>query len=381
MTAQAEKIVEKDEGEKTPGKLAEKPHEKRRALGRGLESLLPSKPSTQYPVPSSQQDRDASPQLGVEQATSSGAVGESPAINGPIPIRVSEVHAEAEGVRPAADGVSVVEIPIHEIDHNPYQTRSAFDQAFLDDLADSIRSQGVIQPIVVRPATPPLKKRERTGEELRYILILGERRLRASTIAGKTAIPAVVKRVSEQQAAEMTLVENLQRQDLNCMDQAKAFRNLSDNFGLTQEEIGKRVGVSREAVSNYMRLLRLPEGVQMFLKEGQLTYSHARLLLMIEDADTLERMADKAVKEKMSVLKLEEVIGEMQFKARGDDNSKRRGARWVDPNVRAATRDLERILGMKVWIRDRKGKGAIRIEYTSLEEYDRLVGLLTKGRS
>ena len=141
-------------------------------------------------------------------------------------------------------------LEIDRIDQNPYQTRREFDQEALTDLARSIQVQGVLQPIVVRP-----------GKEGRFILILGERRLRASKMAGKTTIPAIVKRVSEQQAAEMTLVENLQRQDLNCVEQAEAFANLSTEFKLTQEEIGKRVGVSREQVSNYMRLLKLPEGV------------------------------------------------------------------------------------------------------------------------
>jgi ParB family transcriptional regulator, chromosome partitioning protein len=129
----------------------------------------------------------------------------------------------------------------------------------------------VLQPVVVRP-----------GKEGRFIL-MGERRLRASRMAGKTTIPVIVKRVSEQQAAEMTLVENLQRQDLNCVEQAEAFANLSKQFKLTQEEIGKRAGVSREQVSNYMRLLALPEGVIGALQKGRLTYSHARVLLQLRD--------------------------------------------------------------------------------------------------
>ena len=167
-----------------------------------------------------------------------------------------------------ADGETVFQLAIDRIDHNPYQTRREFDQQLLAELADSVRVQGVLQPIVVR-----------AGTEGRFILILGERRLRASEMAEKTTIPAIVKRVSEQQAAEMTLVENLQREDLNCMEQAEAFANLSKGFKLTQEEIGKRAGVSREKVSNFMRLLTLPEGVIGALQKGKLTYSHARVLL------------------------------------------------------------------------------------------------------
>ncbi len=388
MTAQAEKVAEKP-AEKAPdkaiGKLAEKLGEKRRALGRGLESLLPG--PRVVPVADT---RGASDPAVSQSARISGApanevalasAAEAPAPHSAVPINIPELHAEAEATPRTIDGLAVVEIPIDEIDHNPHQTRSTFTSGELQELSDSIRVQGVIQPIVVRPATLPLRRGGETGEgkELRYILILGERRLRASKLAGKATIPAAIRRVSEQQAAEMTVVENLQRQDLNCMDQAKAFRNLSENFHLTQEEIGKRVGVARESVSNYMRLLRLPASVQTYLQQGVLTYSHARILLMIEDDAALEKIAQKAAHEKMSVFKLDEVITEMNFGSQAEDGEsakKAGGARWVDPNVRAQQRNLEASLGMKVRIRDRKGKGTIRIDYTSLEDYDRLVSLL-----
>ncbi len=361
MTVEAEMITEKV-AEKPAEKTMEKhPAEKRRALGRGLESLLPGPRAV---APASLPDTRVS-----------AAKGESPALHvegGPVAGTIAELHAAAATPRRATDGLAIQEIALDRIEHNPYQTRSDFDEEYLKELADSIRIQGVIQPIAVRP-----------GKDGRYILILGERRLRASQLAGKTTIPAVVKRVSEQQAAEMTLVENLQRQDLNCMDQAAAFKNLSENFGLTQEEIGKRVGVSRETVSNYMRLLRLPGMTSVYLQNGQLTYSHARELLVIQDDGVLERMAEKAVKEKLSVDRLEEVILDMQCKTNVVDQHaglKKPGrARWVDPNVRAQQRNLETALGMKVRIRDRKGKGTMRIEYGSLDDFDRLVALL-KGK-
>jgi ParB family chromosome partitioning protein len=158
----------------------------------------------------------------------------------------------------------VQQLPIDKIGDNPNQTRQRFEKEALQELADSIAVQGVLQPIVVRP-----------GGDGGYILIIGERRLRASQLAGRTVIPAIVKRVSEQQAAEMTIIENLQRQDLGCIEQANAFSNLSLHFNLTQEEIGKRVGVSRESVSNYMRLLKLPGIVIRQIQEVQLSYSHA----------------------------------------------------------------------------------------------------------
>jgi ParB family chromosome partitioning protein len=386
MTVQAEKVAEKitdKAAEKTMEKHADKPAEKRRALGRGLESLLPGPRAV--PVADSNRAADpthsqttrmsGAPDNGAHASSSPGfaVAGESPALHAsPVPGTIAELHAAAATPRRSTEGNPILDIALDHIDHNPHQTRSQFDQDDLKDLADSILVQGVIQPIVVRP-----------GKDGRYVLILGERRLRASKLAGKTTIPAVVRRVSEQQAAEMTLVENLQRQDLNCIDQAAAFRNLSENFGLTQEEIGKRVGVSRETVSNYMRLLRLPGMTAVYLQNGELSYSHARELLVIEDDEMLEKMAERAVKEKMSVDTLEEVILKYKFDREMLDprlvEKKSRGARWVDPNVRSQQRNLETVLGMKVRIRDRKGKGTIRIEYMSLDDFDRLVALL-KGK-
>ena len=266
------------------------------------------------------------------------------------------------------DGETVFLVAIDLIDPNPYQTRRDFNEQALAELRDSIAVQGVLQPIVVRPAV-----------EERFILILGERRLRASKMVGKTTIPVIVRRVSEQQAAEMTLVENLQRQDLNCIEQAEAFANLSTEFKLTQEQIGARAGISRESVSNYMRLLTLPEGVIGALRKGRLTYSHARTLLRLGDNVQIWKYAQRAMEEKMSVAKLEDLVLGMSAPIGRDEPNKGSGARWVDPNVKAAQRSLEEVLGMRVRIRDRKGSGRIVIEYGTLEDFDRVVGML-KGK-
>jgi len=268
-----------------------------------------------------------------------------------------------------ADGETVYQLVIDLIDENPHQTRREFDQNALQELANSITVQGVLQPIVVRP-----------GNEGRFTLILGERRLRASRMAGKAHIPVIVRRVSEQQAAEMTLVENLQRQDLNCVEQAEAFANLSKQFKLTQEEIGGRAGVSRETVSNYMRLLALPEGVIGALQMGRLTYSHARALLQLRDNAQIWTYAKRAIEEKMSVAKLEDlVLGVSAPIGQGAAKNKGGGARWVDPNVKAAQRLLEEVLGMRVRIRDRNGRGKILIEYATIDDFERVVRML-KGK-
>jgi ParB family chromosome partitioning protein len=188
----------------------------------------------------------------------------------------------------------------------------------------------------------------------------------------------LVKRVSAQQAAEMTLVENLQRQDLNCVEQAEAFSNLSKEFKLTQEEIGKRAGISREQVSNYMRLLSLPEGVIGALQKGTLTYSHARVLLQLRNHEQIWRLAQKVIATKMSVLKLEDLVLGVSTAEKGEPK-KSGGARWMDPNVKAAQRSIEEVLGMRVRIRDRNGRGKIVIEYATIEDFDRVVESL-KGR-
>jgi len=354
--------------EKTPAKsgaekISEKLAEKRRALGRGLESLLPGPRVVAVPPTHSQTTR-------VSGAPDAAGSQDSlaPASNA-MPGAVAELQASTS--RSSADG-EVTELDLDQIDQNPYQTRTEFELKALSDLAGSIQAQGVLQPIMVRPSGRPSGRPD--GKE-RFILILGERRFRASKMAGKTTIPVIVRRVSEQQAAEMTLVENLQRQDLDCLDQAAAFAKLSTEFRLTQEQIGTRVGVSREQVSNYLRLLKLPPEVQLALRNKELTFSHARLLLSLEDDAQITKVARVVIAKKMSVALLEQLVIDSHI---SNDREERRdgGARWVDPNVREAQRALERMLGMRVRIRDRKGKGKITIEYGTLEDFERVVRML-----
>ncbi len=375
----------------TDVKSSEKLAEKRRALGRGLESLLPgprvvTDTSSQFSVPGSQKTSASS------ASSLSSSLSSSSSTESGVPGRVEQLQAVAGQT---LDGAYTIELALDQIQQNPYQTRTEFEPNALAELAASIQVQGVLQPIVVRPRPilpgslelgprgqgkigPGVMPPEGTvpeGEQ-RYVLILGERRFRASKMAGKTTIPAIVKRVSEQQAAEMTLVENLQRQDLECVDQAQAFSKLSTEFNLTQEEIGKRVGVSREQVSNYLRLLKLPPEVQMALRKKELTYSHARLLLALDDDIQITNVARVAIAKKMSVALLQEMVMDRHLPKNPAEAPKGGGARWVDPNVRAEQRSLEAILGLRVRIRDRKGKGKILIEYGTIEEFDRVVTML-----
>lgn len=327
--------------EKVVAEVEKTAPDKRRALGRGLESLLPSGPRAVV-------------------AAAGAAVPEAPPHSTVLP----EVFAQAQ----TASGQTVVQIALEQIEHNPYQTRYHFDKDALEELAESIKANGVVQPIVVRP-----------GAEGRFLLILGERRCRASKLAGKATVPAIVRKVSDQQAAEMTVVENLQRQDLNCMEQAAAFGKLSRDFGLTQEQIGQRVGISRESVSNYMRLLKLPGTVMQYLQEGRLGFSEARVLLTLLDPTMIPKIADIAVRKHLSVEQLEDLCFNTNVPLQKPQEEQHR-ARWVDPNVRAAQTEMERALGMRVRIRDRKGKGKIVIEYATLEDFDRVVEML-KGKN
>jgi ParB family chromosome partitioning protein len=273
------------------------------------------------------------------------------------------------GAAPRVHGEEITELPLDAIAENPYQTRLLFNSELLSELAHSIEAHGVLQPIVVRPAI-----------DGKYALILGERRLRAARIAKLEKIPAIVRRVNDEQAAEMTVIENIQRQDLRCMEQAAAFSMLSRNFGLTQEEIGKKTGVSRETVSNYMRLLKLPFEVQQFLTNGELEFSHARELLNLLDPTMVVKIAEQAVKHHMSVVQIEKLVFETNVPLQRQADAIRRGARWVDPNVKAAQRELEEALGVRVRIRDRKGKGKIVIEYATIDDFDRVVEMLKGSR-
>jgi len=279
---------------------------------------------------------------------------------------IPELNAQAAPRRPPLEGVT--EIPLDRIDENPYQTRSIFREDELRDLCQSIKVMGVLQPIIVRPAPGG-----------RYMLIVGERRCRASKLAGKETIPAVVRQVSDQQAAEMTIIENLQRKDLSCMDQADGFAILSKDFELTQEEIGVRTGCSRETVSNHMRLLKLPVMVQEMLRTGELDFSRGRVLLNLLDLDNSYQVARKAVENGLSVVQLEDLVFETNVPLQKKKEETGGRARWVDPNVRAIQGELERTLGVRVRIRDRKGKGKIVIEYATLEDFDRVVEML-KGK-
>lgn len=325
-------------------------HEKRKALGRGLEALLPSRPA-------GPQGGTAPP--GYPSAGANLLAGTAAPAAIPPGGMANPVAAEAsEAVR----GEAVREIPLEEIERNPYQTRTRMDEAALAGLAASIQSAGVVQPIVVRKI-----------DGGRYQLIAGQRRWAAAQRAGKRTVPAIVRVVSAEQALEMTIIENLQREDLNPMEQARAYERLAKEFALTQEQMAQKTGKDRASVANYLRLLKLPFEVQAEIENGTLTLGHAKVLMSLESPELIAKVAKVVVEDALSVRQTEDVVRDILYPV-----EKKQQVRYVDPNVREAEKELQRALGTKVTIKDRKGKGKIIIEYATLEDFDRVVDALKK---
>jgi len=256
--------------------------------------------------------------------------------------------------RPAEAGVRMV--AIREIQVNPQQPRQHFDSAALEELAQSIREQGVLQPLLVRPAGTGLQ------------LIAGERRWRAAQLAGLAEVPVLVRPLNDERALEVAIIENLQREDLNPIEQARAFQQLSSRFALTQEQIAQRTGKERASVANFMRLLKLDPEVQALVENSALTMGHARALLGLE---AIEQRALAATIQKLglNVRQVEERVAAAQ---RRPNTTEAKPAPPRDPNVRAAEEDLQHLLGTKVRIKDRKNRGTIEIDYVGLEEFQRI---------
>lgn len=254
--------------------------------------------------------------------------------------------------------------PIELIRRNPDQPRRAFSEAELESLAASIREKGVLQPILIRPAP--------NGDG--FQIVAGERRWRASQRAGLTAIPAVVRELDDRQVLEIAIIENVQRADLNPIEEALGYRALIERFGRTHEGLGEIVGKSRSHVANTLRLLSLPDAVRVHVEEGRLSAGHARALLTAENAEAL---AEKVIADGLSVRQTEALAKGPQ------DRPTRSGARREtaerNPDIAALERDLSDSLGLKVELADKGGKGALTLRYGSLEQLDELFRRLMRG--
>ena len=255
------------------------------------------------------------------------------------------------------------EIDIDRILPNSRQPRKNFNEDGLNELADSIRERGIVQPIVVRAL-----------EDGFFQLIAGERRWRAAQRAGLLRIPAVIREADEHASLEIALIENLQREDLNPIEEAQAYERLIVDFGMTQEEVARRVAKNRTTVANMLRLLRLPLEVQQWLKEDRLSTGHAKVLLSLSDLNAILDSARRIIQGNYSVRQAETLVA--RYSKPGKDGPEN-GSVILDPNVKAAIHALERAVGTKVTIQENGGKGKIELHFFSLQEMNRLYeGLL-----
>lgn len=273
-----------------------------------------------------------------------------------------------EGVRPQGSS-TINEIPISQIEANPNQPRREFDSEALQELATSIREIGIIQPITLRQI-----------DDNRFQIIAGERRWRASQIAGLTAIPAYIRTISDESIMEMALVENIQREDLNAIEIALAYQHLLENDGMTQEKVSERVGKSRAAIANYLRLLRLPAQIQLSLQKKEIDMGHARALLSIDSPSLQIKLYKEIMKNNYSVRKVEEMVSLLKNGEEITTGTKKIVAKQQLPeefNVLKAR--LSDFLNTKVQFTcNPKGKGKISIPFNSEEDLERILILFDK---
>ena len=252
------------------------------------------------------------------------------------------------------------EIPIGELDINPDQPRKSFDEESLEQLSENIRDQGVLQPLIVSPAS--------NG---RYRIIAGERRYRASRLAGLEKVPCIVKDLDIVRQMEIALIENLQREDLNPIDAARGIRALMQQCGYTQDKVAARVGKSRPAVANLLRMLNLPEEITDMVREGQLSAGHARVLAGLADREDQISLGQKAASEGLNVRQLEEMASRMKTPGR-----KRSEKKPLEPELAELQERLLEKIGMKATLTGTAKKGKIILQYGSMDELDRLSELL-----
>ncbi len=320
----------------------------KKGLGRGLDSMIPE------PKTKDEQKKEKTAKTTEKKETAANAE----------PKVIEKVVVKTEIV-PDPSG-KPVELDIRTIDANRNQPRTNFDEESLDELSESIRMYGVIQPILV------IKRGKR------YEIIAGERRFRAAKLAGLETIPAIVREYSDQEITEIALIENLQREDLNPIEEAKAYAQLIETYNLKQEEVAEKVSKSRSAVTNALRLLKLEESVQKKVEFGVISAGHARALAAIEDKEVQREVADQIIDRGLSVRETEKVIGYLLHPVEED---KKDPVQAEDKSVvyRTLEETLKTILGSKVVIKPKKnGKGKIEIDYYSIDELDRISDMLKR---
>ena len=258
----------------------------------------------------------------------------------------------------------MVELPLNELRPNPYQPRKTFDEVSLQELANSIQHAGVFQPIIVRKSTVK-----------GYEIIAGERRYRASKLAKKTEIPAIIREFNEEQMMEVAVLENLQREDLTPLEEAEAYNTLMEKLNLTQTQVSERLGKSRPYIANYLRLLGLPGKVKLMLQDGSLSMGQARTLLAVKDEEKLMELAEKTVKEGLTVRQLEQLVAQINGKK---PKKAKKQTNPYEPYIKQTENLLQEKFGTKVAVKAnaKSGKGKIEIDYLSIDDFNRIMDIL-----
>lgn len=352
----------------------------RKALGKGLGALFP----TELKAPEVKEEETAqAPDTNLEEkeaaAPVQGAEGEAAEKKQASAAEKEKPAAEAAGdtedvVIPKAEtpnGIAVQEIPLEAICANRYQPRQEFDESALDELKESIVQHGVLQPILVR----------QLPAEKGYELVAGERRFRAARLAGLTTVPALVRPLSDAASTEIALIENLQREDLNAIEEASAYQNLLQNFGLTQELLAERVGRSRSHIANMMRLLKLDARVQEYLANGSLSMGQARPLVVLTDTALQREAADIIMARECSARQAEELVKRLQKSAEAEDEEREPPKERQDLFLQEAEEKLKMFFGAQVRIRAQGKKNRIEIDFSSEDELNRIIDSLLEKKS
>ena len=253
-------------------------------------------------------------------------------------------------------------IPINKIKSNDEQPRKSFDDEKIIELAESIKHHGIIQPLILKQ------------DKENYVIVAGERRWRAAKLVGQKEVPAIIMDLTEKQVLEISLIENIQRQDLNPIEEAIAYKKLLDEFKITQDELSKRIGKSRTAIANIIRLINLDQRVQSYLIEGVLSEGHGRALLAVKDNDLQYDIAQKAIDDQVSVRELERLIKKMENEKNNKDEEK--VERELNPYYKDIKNRLQNYFGTKVNLSNKKNKGKIEIEYYSDEDLQRILDII-----
>jgi ParB family chromosome partitioning protein len=331
-------------------------------LGRGLSALLGEPVKTDAPAPAN------APAWTAPQAEAPRAPGEPPRHGFVLPVtnqpQTPAPQTTASAAPPAAaDGPRA--LPIDLVQRNPQQPRKHFDEGELNDLANSIRSHGVLQPILVRPIAGG-----------KYEIVAGERRWRAAQRAGLHAIPAVIRELNEVEVLEIAIIENVQRTDLNPIEEAQGFQALIDRFGRTQQEIADAVGKSRPHIANMLRLLALPDDLQEMVRDGRLSSGHARAILTAPDPRGL---AQKAISKGLNVREIERLAQQAKDEKHGPRVSSSPASDGKSADTRALEQSLSNALGLEVTIAEKGAAGEVKIAYKTLEQLDNVIRRLRGG--